>query len=123
MEEILIADSGATKTDWCVAKRRRNSLRFTVTVSVRFIRRRTKLPKKLKECASSIEQPFDRCCLFYGSGCIPEKKDVVGRAVRRFFAVETVEVYSDLIAAAHALCGRDGDSVFLAQEAIRVVGR
>jgi N-acetylglucosamine kinase-like BadF-type ATPase len=44
---------------------------------------------------------------FYGSGCIPEKTVVVRSAIRRSLPIETIEVYSDLIAAAHALCGRE----------------
>jgi N-acetylglucosamine kinase-like BadF-type ATPase len=44
---------------------------------------------------------------FYGSGCIPEKTAVVRNAIYQSLPVETIEVYSDLIAAAHALCGRE----------------
>ncbi len=44
---------------------------------------------------------------FYGAGCIPEKVPVVENALRQVLTVdEKVEVNSDLLAAARALCGK-----------------
>ena len=44
---------------------------------------------------------------FYGSGCIPEKVPVVREAIHTSFPLDTIDVYSDLVAAAHALCGHN----------------
>ncbi len=44
---------------------------------------------------------------FYGTGCIPEKIPLVRNAIYRSFPIDVIHVYSDLIAAAHSLCGHD----------------
>ena len=42
---------------------------------------------------------------FYGSGCIPEKKGVVEKVLRKVFPeVEKIEVENDLLGAARAVC-------------------
>ena len=106
MKEILIADSGATKTDWCVAKGGEILLRFTSKGISPVYQTEDEIAEEIqKNVYRRLSNHSIDAVYFYGSGCIPEKEVVVGRAVRRLFAVETVEVYSDLIAAAHALCG------------------
>lgn len=43
---------------------------------------------------------------FYGAGCIPSKTDIVEQALRQSFPQAEISVESDLLGAAHALCGK-----------------
>jgi N-acetylglucosamine kinase-like BadF-type ATPase len=52
---------------------------------------------------SSLLSPLK--ILFFGAGCIPEKKKVVEKVLRELFPqAETIEVESDLLGAARAVC-------------------
>ena len=104
---ILIVDSGATKADWCLVsgkvithKLKSNGISpvFQTKEEMEYEIRQNILPL-LKEV--SIKAIY-----FYGSGCTPENVPIVKEALYASFPLETIEVYSDLIAAAHALCGR-----------------
>ena len=55
----------------------------------------------------SLGQVPIRGIYFYGSGCTPENAPAVKEALQTVFPLETIDVHSDLIAAAHALCGRE----------------
>ncbi len=44
---------------------------------------------------------------FYGAGCIPPYSDVVKRVLERQFPQAEIHVESDLLGAAHALCGSE----------------
>ena len=43
---------------------------------------------------------------FYGAGCIPEKTNIVKTALAQNFPKANILVESDLLGAAHALCGK-----------------
>jgi N-acetylglucosamine kinase-like BadF-type ATPase len=47
---------------------------------------------------------------FYGSGCTPEKQPLVKAVLNQHFGIEKIEVYSDLLGAARALC-RDEEGI------------
>lgn len=112
---ILLADSGSTKTDWCVADRDEGVSSGTVLVrcSTRGINPffqtgeeiealvRTDLLPQLPDTA--LEAVF-----FYGAGCTPVQGGVVKHALTRCLRVERpVEVASDMLCAARALCGKE----------------
>ncbi len=105
---ILIADSGATKTDWCLTAGGEILQRFSgsgispvyQTEEEIAVEIRQQVMPHLKECEiHSIH--------FYGSGCIPEKTALVVNALYQSFPIGAIHVYSDLIAAAHSLCGHN----------------
>ncbi len=107
-KRVVIADSGATKTDWCFVENGEIGKRFeTKGISPVY--------QSQEEIAEEIQQrvypafndvPLD-AVYFYGTGCIPEKTESVRNALSCNFAVSEIHVYSDLIAAAHALCGHE----------------
>ncbi len=108
MKEILIADSGATKTDWCVVKNGEILLRFTSKGISPIYQSEDEIAEEIqKNVQPRLSNRSIGAVYFYGSGCIPEKTAVVRSAIQRSLPIETIEVYSDLIAAAHALCGRE----------------
>ena len=107
---ILIADCGSTKIDWCLIDGNNIEKQvFTcgmnaVMLSEEEIRLRIaeELLPELGTLAASVDAVF-----FYGAGCIsPEVCGNVSRALKANLpSAANVEVYSDLLAAARALCG------------------
>ncbi|MDR8389761.1 hypothetical protein NC796_01345 [Aliifodinibius sp. S!AR15-10] len=100
---IIIADSGATKTEWCVwedgesnviATEGLNPYYHTID-SIRDVIKEDLLPKIDVE---NVEEVF-----FYGAGCdSDEKKEVVKEALETYFGKSKIEVYHDLLGAARA---------------------
>lgn len=105
---MLIADSGATKTDWCLANNGEIIRRFTGKgISPVF-----QTEEEIAEVVRLQVHPLLEDCnistiYFYGAGCIPEKTALVRNAIYQSFEIEDIFVHSDLIAAAHSLCGHE----------------
>jgi N-acetylglucosamine kinase-like BadF-type ATPase len=106
MQKILIADSGATKTDWCLAKDGEIIHRFSGKGISPVFQTEEEIAGEIKQHVYPVfkEAGIGAVC-FYGAGCIPEKTAPVREAIRQSFPVDDIHVYSDLIAAAHSLCG------------------
>ena len=107
---ILIADCGSTKTDWCVVREGIVEKQvFTCGMNAVMLteeemrsRMAAELVPELGGYADAIEAVH-----FYGAGCIsPEVCANVERAIRANINAQDVEVHTDLLAAARALCGR-----------------
>lgn len=107
---ILIADCGSTKIDWCVVRQGKVEKQvFTCGMNAVMLtedemreRIAAELVPELTDRAASIKAVY-----FYGAGCIsPEVCGNVERAIRANIPAATVEVHTDLLAAARALCGR-----------------
>lgn len=108
---ILIADCGSTKIDWClvdngnIAERHETTGINAIMLTEEEIAQRIadELGSVLKTPAENIEAVY-----FYGAGCIsPEVCGNVERAIRKTIPAPTIEVATDLLAAARALCGHD----------------
>lgn len=107
---ILVADCGSTKIDWCVLNNDKLEKQiFTcgmnaVMLTEEEMRNRIcqELMPELNDVAEKINAVY-----FYGAGCISaEVCGNVAKAIKaNISSAETVEVYSDLLAAARALCG------------------
>ena len=102
---ILIADSGSTKTDWCVVENGESILRFKTRGTNPFFQTEEEIGKEIEVGLLPSLKGFEPSAIyFYGAGCaFPEKNDMIRRAVA--FLCVPVEVGSDLLAAARALCG------------------
>lgn len=105
--EVLIADSGATKTTWCLLSGQRKKIIETQGISPYFLDKEKivslleiELLPKLKEVA--IESIF-----FYGSGCgNSHNVALVKSALKKAIPLaQKINVDHDLIGAAKALCG------------------
>jgi len=109
---ILIADCGSTKIDWCLLDNKTVAQRLctqginAVMLSEEEIRARlaAELTGRLGDNAGRISAVY-----FYGAGCIaPSVCDSVCRAISANLpSAKTIEVYSDLMAAARSLCGHE----------------
>jgi N-acetylglucosamine kinase-like BadF-type ATPase len=102
---ILIADSGSTKTHWCVCENgmilkhifTKGINPFYQSVEDIKLEIESKLLHELKEF--QINHIF-----FYGAGCsFADKSAMVAKALGVFFKAITIEIYSDLLGAARAL--------------------
>lgn len=104
--KILIADSGATKTDWCLVQQGKVLHRFNTKGISPIFQTQQEISEEIKEHVyPQLQERMPHAIFFYGSGCIPEKIENVKSAIQSSLPVENIKVYSDLMAAAHALCG------------------
>ncbi|MAW66266.1 MAG: hypothetical protein CMD18_08735 [Flavobacteriales bacterium] len=104
---IVIADMGATKTDWSftegstviknISTKGFNPYFHTTGEIIDLLR-----PEFIGEDFSNIEQVH-----FYGAGCSnDEKVTIVEHALKIYFPYASIEVNHDLLASARALCGK-----------------
>lgn len=106
----LIADSGSTKTDWCLMEG------STVMKHIK-----TKGINPFFETEKEIEYELSNALVpklprgakidaihFFGAGCTPEKSPILARALMMQVSDEArVEVNSDMVGAARALAGHE----------------
>lgn len=111
---ILIADSGSTKTDWLVADKGEKIVCMTMD-GLNPVHQEEEamyelIARKLLPGLDSIlsTRPCDcrpDAVFFYGSGCNEFMSDKMGRVLSRAFPYcPRIEVFSDLLAAARAVC-------------------
>lgn len=107
---ILIADSGSTKTDWCVVENGTLIQQIFTKGTNPFFQSEEEISN---EIATALlpelkTDEFD-AVYFYGAGCgFPDKIAMVHRAITRHLKVKgDVEVSTDMLAAARGLCGRE----------------
>lgn len=105
---ILIADSGSTKTDWCVVEHGQLVQQIFTKGINPFFQTEEEISKEIEETLlSEIKNYSIDSVFFYGAGCaFPEKIEMVRSAIARHINA-TVEVGSDLLAAARGLCGKE----------------
>ena len=103
---ILIADSGSTKTDWCVVNHGKQIKRITTEGTNPFFQTEEEISQVVKDkLMPHLDGVKIDAVYFYGAGCaFPEKNEIVHNAIYRHIPV-TIEVGSDLLAAARSLCG------------------
>lgn len=103
---ILIADSGSTKTDWVIV----TSTAQPVVINTQGI---NPVHQSREQIVSIIRDELQNrvgaeAVYFYGSGIRPEmEKTMRGVLEEMFPQAMTVEVHSDLLGAARALCGHE----------------
>lgn len=106
--KTLIADSGSTKTTWCLVEKVADEPAFIRPVQTQGL---NPLYASADDIAAAaryvVEQTGERypdLVQFYGAGCSGERIAVVENALRRVFTPATrIEVASDVVAACRAL--------------------
>ena len=126
----LIADSGSTKTDWTLLFTPNPLVSYEVVATFKtqgitpihqtpadirlilvneLLSQLSAFPRaKLvdsKALENNLMQHID--IFFYGSGCTPVHVPIVKQVLSEVLSPKSVEVYSDLMAAARALCGHE----------------
>lgn len=108
-KDILIADSGSTKTDWCVC-RNGEILQALQTQGLNPYHQSEEviaevLMNELKSALRTELKP-DTQVIFYGAGCANEAAcSRVRNVIEAVLGLTDVQVYTDLLGAARALCG------------------
>jgi len=106
---ILIADCGSTKIDWCLVDGREISMRVSTCGMNAVMLSEDEISSRIaSELMPQIMDVEIGSIYFYGAGCLSDEVcGNVARALRTNIpSAETIEVHSDLLAAARALCGR-----------------
>ena len=104
---ILIADSGSTKTDWCVVENGQPIQQISTKGINPFFQSEEEISN---EIATSLLPQLKTNALdavyFYGAGCgFPDKIAMVHRAITQHLQIKReVEVNTDMLAVAHGLC-------------------
>ncbi|MBD0332196.1 MAG: N-acetylglucosamine kinase, partial [Chitinophagaceae bacterium] len=108
MSGILIADSGATKAEWCLISTGRKKTFFTQGISPYFLNTEQISELINSELAQKIKNATIQNLFYYGTGCAnPENAKSVKKALQKVFPDAQVTVNHDLIAAARAVCGHE----------------
>jgi glucosamine kinase len=103
----LIADSGATKAEWCLLSNGKKKTIITQGISPYFLNTEQISGLLLKELIPKLKNIMVDEVYYYGTGCAnPANAKSVKKAVQTIFNAATVTVNHDLMAAARALCGR-----------------
>jgi N-acetylglucosamine kinase-like BadF-type ATPase len=104
----LIADSGATKAEWCLIKNGKTKTIFTQGISPYFLNAEQIRNLLLKELKPKLKNIAVDKVYYYGTGCSnPENVTLVKRVIQQIFPKAKVNVGHDLMAAARALCGKN----------------
>lgn len=106
---ILIADSGATKTDWCIGQNL-SDYRIIHTQGINPFHQPIEQIKNILtlELLPQLERTTAITHIhFYGAGCTPEKSIIVKEALQTVFPHSDIQVESDLLGAARSLCGNE----------------
>lgn len=104
----LIADSGATKTDWCIGKSP-TDCRIIQTQGINPFHQSEEHIRKVlsEELLPQLEKKESITHIhFYGAGCTPEKSVILKGILRTIFPEADISVESDLLGAARSLCGK-----------------
>lgn len=106
---ILIADSGSTKTDWCVVLEGTPIKRITTKGINPFFQSEEEIQQELTiSLFPQLPEGTVNSVYFYGAGCTPEKAPILRRAIADSLSVVgNIKAHSDMLAAARGLCGHE----------------
>ena|SRR5688572_8143048 len=104
---ILIADSGATKCEWClISENNRKQIVITQGISPYFLDAlQVEVILRNELLPSLKKKPVDHI-YYYGTGCSnPSNAALIHKAISTVFTKAKVEVSHDLMGAARSVCG------------------
>lgn len=104
---ILIADSGATKTTWCLLGGPRKKIIQTQGISPYFLNAQQITELLQKELLPKLKDAAIHEVFYYGTGCsnVTNIKLVKSAIKKALPSTKKISVQHDLMAAARALCG------------------
>lgn len=108
--KVLIADSGSTKTTWCMVDKEKGTPSFIQPVQTQGLNplyaTEEDIITAVRQVVEHTGERYPDLVQFYGAGCSGDRIEKVERALRHVFTPMTkVEVASDLLAACRALGG------------------
>jgi N-acetylglucosamine kinase-like BadF-type ATPase len=104
---ILVADSGSTKTSWCVINAGvTDSYIETIGLNPCLQAEETIFDELKQNLCPQIKSEISQI-FYYGTGVTAEKQSVMTAILKKVFpSATTVEAYSDLLGSARSVCGR-----------------
>lgn len=104
----LIADAGATKTEWCLLQGTRVKTVITAGISPYFLNSAQIVDFLQKELLPKLKKVLPDSIFYYGTGCFnPDNKKIVKSALQKLFRGAKISVTHDVEAAAKGLCIRE----------------
>lgn len=108
MPVILIADSGATKCEWCLLENGKTKKILTQGISPYFLTGEQIEVMLGKELLPKLKNLAVDRVHFYGTGLNNQENiKIVSKVLRKLFPGAKTEVQTDLLGAARALCGKE----------------
>lgn len=106
---VLVADSGSTKTSWCLIEKGKEYIHFSTEGFNPYYVDSDYISNAI---LSNLPSEIDRFNVtevhYYGAGCSPDKCHIVEKALKEVFVnSRIVSVQSDLLAAARSVLGRN----------------
>lgn len=102
----LIADSGSTKTEWCLLKKGKKTLFTTQGMSPYFVNEEQAKKIIEQEVFPFLKKNNVDEIFFYGTGCKnPANIKMFEKVFHKLFPASLVKIDNDLSGAAKALCG------------------
>lgn len=108
---ILIADCGSTKTEWVLYDNVTSSI--VTRIKTQGLNPTLQSSEEIynilcNEIADEIDTDAPEKIYFYGAGCAyDEANERITSALKKVFRTNDIEINSDLLAAARALCGHE----------------
>jgi N-acetylglucosamine kinase-like BadF-type ATPase len=103
---IVIADSGSTKTDWCIVHKEATYMFHTKGLNPYFVTSQDIVEELQNGYSYKLPASIVTEVYFYGAGCkSKESQIIVRRALEQFFTNAQIVIDSDLVGAAIALYG------------------
>ena len=102
----LIADSGATKCEWCLITNGKKKIIITQGISPYFLNQEQIIVLLKQELLSKIKDVVVNEIFYYGTGLSNiNNVKIMKTALKKLFPNAKIEANHDLLAAARALCG------------------
>ncbi len=103
----LIADSGSTKTEWCLLQGKKKITVSTQGISPYFLDAAQVQAILVKELLPKLKKNVPTEIFFYGTGCSnPANVKMIRQSIKAVFPKAKITVDHDLAGAAKALCGQ-----------------
>jgi N-acetylglucosamine kinase-like BadF-type ATPase len=104
----LIADCGATKSEWSIVGNGKTKTVITQGISPYFLTAEQIRELLVKELTPKLKNVEVDEVFYYGTGCAnPNNAKLVKKAVKQVFPTAQIEINHDLLASARSLCGRE----------------
>jgi glucosamine kinase len=108
MPITLIADSGATKAEWCLLNNGKKKTLFTQGISPYFLNTNQIAELVTKELSPKLKNITVDYIYYYGTGCSnSDNARSIKKALTKIFPKADVSVNTDLMGAARAVCGHE----------------
>lgn len=106
---LLLADSGSTKTEWCLVRPDGSTVEAFTGGLNPYYHTEESIEEILREkLVPQIQTKSVDAIFFYGAGCTgDERTDMLRKTLQAYFGASEIDVQSDIIGSVRAVCGRN----------------